>query len=161
MEARIKAASPLFLCRRINQSLNARDSDQTTRFYQFREQLDHVCHGLVDHSSVYPRVEVVLGSRNIDAKVGDTSDAIGECWTIGGEPVVVRLSASSGQQEHAKQRRKCPKIPTIQTQSTPAKNPCSPFAASCLIHSSSPTLPLSSIPSNRKRTLTGSAKPSL
>lgn len=123
MKERKKVNSPFFFCWRINEVLDARDGDQTTRLYQFREQLDHVCHGLVYHPTVYPRVEVICGPFNIDAKVGDASDAISCRGTIGREPVNVRLFRPniSDYQMDKIQLKQHPEILTIQAQSTPAK----------------------------------------
>jgi hypothetical protein len=50
---------------------------------------DQVCHGLVDGSTESTRVEIPVGSRDLDLVVVDTSETVGQIGGLGVKPVVV------------------------------------------------------------------------
>jgi hypothetical protein len=50
---------------------------------------DQVCHGLMDGSTESTRVEIPVGSRDLDLVVVDTSETVGQIGGLGVKPVVV------------------------------------------------------------------------
>jgi len=140
---------------RTDHIFNPRDENCSVRCDQLPQDADEVCHGFVYGPAKVTRVKVAGWAGDFNKHVCETTEAVGDTWSTGVEPVVIRLKVefviASGPPEE-------PRL-TIQIASTPWNQPSFPLACSTAINSSRPTLPLSSIPSNTKRRFTGSSIP--
>lgn len=85
----------------------------------------------MDHPPIYTRMEVVFCASNIDTEGGDTSDAVGKRGATGCEPVIVCLfpikKSAVTNDVNRDYKFEVIYVLTMQTQSTPTKNPSSPL----------------------------------